>query len=358
MYIYIHIPFCNNICKYCDFPKVLYDKKFIDNYLDALDREISERYNGEEVISIFIGGGTPTCLDLDELRRLFAITNKFNKNNLKEFSIESNIESLELDKILLMKDYGVNRISLGVQSFNDDILRELNRKHDKSQVFDIIRDIKSVGIDNISIDYIYGVNNDIGVIRDDINTFLELDIPHISCYSLIIENNTFFGIVKREYIDEEIEYEMYKYIEDTLCSNGYNHYEVSNYSRDGYCSIHNLNYWDNGYYYGFGLGSVSYLNNYRISNTKNLEKYIDGNFVNEKLYEDVDSRISNSIILGLRKVKGINVEEFNDRFNIDILKLYNINELVNDGKLIIKDGNLFISSEYFYMSNDILINFI
>ena len=124
----------------------LYNLYLLENFLDALDREISERYNGEEVISIFIGGGTPTCLDLDELRRLFAITNKFNKNNLKEFSIESNIESLELDKILLMKDYGVNRISLGVQSFNDDILRELNRKHDKSQVFDIIRDIKSVGI--------------------------------------------------------------------------------------------------------------------------------------------------------------------------------------------------------------------
>ena len=358
MFVYIHIPFCNNICKYCDFPKLLYDKRYVNKYLDSLEKEIDSRYKGEEVVSIFIGGGTPTSLGLDELRRLLDITTKFNTNKLEEFTIESNVDSLNKDKILLMKEFGVNRVSLGVQSFNDEILKELNRVHTKEDVFRVVNDIKSVGIENISIDYIYGVNNDINVIKEDIDTFLKLDIPHISCYSLIIEDNTVFGIERREYIDQDIEYEMYKYISNRLEESGYIHYEVSNYGKDGYMSIHNINYWNNGYYYGFGMGSVSYLDDYRISNTKNLSKYMDGCYVQEEVYEEIDIRISNGLVLGLRKVNGINIEEFNKRYNTDILGLYNIKNLIKEEKLVIKDGYIFINKKYFYMSNDILINFV
>ena len=138
MYIYIHIPFCNNICKYCDFPKLLYDKKYINSYLDSLEKEIINRYKGEVVKSIFIGGGTPTSLDVLELKKLLDITKLFNKEKEVEFSIESNIESLDEEKIKLLKEYGVNRISLGVQSFNNDTLVELNRKHTREQVFLVV----------------------------------------------------------------------------------------------------------------------------------------------------------------------------------------------------------------------------
>ena len=358
MYIYIHIPFCNNICKYCDFPKMLYDKKFINKYLTSLENEIKTRYKNEKVKTIFIGGGTPTSLDYNELKKLLSITKIFNKSDSIEFTIESNIECLDKEKIKLLKEYGVNRVSLGVQSFNDDILKELNRKHNLKQVLNVVKNLKQEGIINISIDYIYGVNDNINIIKNDIKTFLNLDIPHISCYSLIIENNTVFGINKREYIDDKKEYEMYKYIEKTLKENNYIHYELSNYSKNNYFSIHNLNYWNNGSYYGFGLGSVSYIDNYRISNTKNLRKYINHKYIADSIYEDLKTKISNTIILGLRKINGINIEEFNKKFNINIINLYNIEELIKEEKLIIENNHLKISEKYFYTSNEILLNFV
>lgn len=358
MYIYIHIPFCNNICKYCDFPKLLYDKKYVSKYLDILESEITSRYKGEIVKTIYIGGGTPTSLDYSELQRLLDITKIFNRTDKIEFTIESNIEGLDIDKIQILHNNGINRVSLGVQSFDDDTLLELNRKHTKEMVFEVVKNIKDAGIDNISIDYIYGVNEDIEELKRGINSFLELDIPHISCYSLIIEDNTVFSINNREYIDQDKDLEMYKYIKNKLAKHGYNHYEISNYGRDGYKSIHNLNYWNNGYYYGFGMGSVSYLNNYRISNTKNLSRYMKGEYLDSSVYEDIDTRISNTIILGLRKIDGIDINEFNNRFDASLLDLYNIRELIKDGKLVVRDNRLFISLEYIYMANDILINFI
>ena len=358
MYIYIHIPFCSNICRYCDFPKLLYDKNFVDKYLDVLEKEISSRYKGEVVKSIYIGGGTPTSLDCLELEKLMNITKIFNRDEDFEFTVESNVDGLDKDKLVLMKDYGVNRISLGVQSLNNNTLIELNRKHTKEMVIDVVEVIKRVGISNISIDYIYGVNDNIEEIKEDMKTFLELDIPHISCYSLIIENNTVFGINKRKYIDEEIEYEMYSYISKFLSSNGYNHYEISNYGIVGYQSLHNLNYWNNGFYYGFGMGSVSYLDGVRISNTKNLSKYLLGEYVDSSIIEDKDMMISNTIILGLRKIDGIKISDFNKRFNLNILDLYNISELIAEGKLVLDKDNLFIADKYFYMANEILINFV
>ena len=358
MYIYIHIPFCSNICKYCDFPKLLYDKKYVNKYLDALEKEIINRYKGELVKTIYIGGGTPTSLDCNELKRLLNITNIFNREDKIEFTIESNVESLDIDKLAILKENGVNRISLGVQSFNNNTLIELNRKHTKEMVFEVVKNIKNIGIDNISIDYIYGINENMQELQAGIDKFLELDIPHISCYSLIIEENTVFGINNRNYIDQEKDLKMYKYIEKKLIVNGYNHYEISNYSKEEYKSIHNLNYWNNGYYYGFGMGSVSYLDDYRISNTKNLSKYLNYEYLDNNIYENKETRISNTIILGLRKIDGINIEEFNSRFNTNLLDLYNIKDLIKEEKLVVRNNQLFISSKYIYMENDILINFI
>ena len=358
MYIYIHIPFCNHICSYCDFPKVLYDKKYINKYLDSLKREIVNRYKGEVIKTIYIGGGTPTALDYDELEKLLDITDIFNKDNNIEFTIESNIESIDDDKIRLLKRYNVNRVSLGVQSFDKDILRDLGRIHSKDDVIRVVDLLKKNDINNISIDLIYGVNDDINVIKRDINLFLSLNIPHVSCYSLIIEEHTLYGINNREYIDDDIDYNIYKYIEDTLIDKGYKHYEVSNYARDGYESIHNINYWNNGEYYGFGLGAVSYINKYRIVNTKSLTKYIDGYYLDNKIYEDINEEISNTLILGLRKIDGIEIDKFNSKYQTNIIDLYNIKELIRDKKLIINNNRLFVNSKYFYLLNDILVNFI
>ena len=154
MYIYIHIPFCSHICSYCDFPKLLYTKKYIDKYLNCLEKEIKLRYKGELVKSIYVGGGTPTSLDVQELSKLFRILNIFNKDKKIEFTIESNVESLSEDKIKLFKKYGVNRVSLGVQSFDGNTLKSLNRYHNKDSVFDVVFKLKKYNINNVSVDLI------------------------------------------------------------------------------------------------------------------------------------------------------------------------------------------------------------
>ena len=308
--------------------------------------------------SIYIGGGTPTSLDKDELERLFKITKIFNKSKDIEFTIESNVESLNLDKIKLLKKYSVNRVSIGVQSFDKDILKLLNRNHNKEKTIDIIKKLKTNGLTNINIDLIYGIIPNRDVLKKDLDIFLELDIPHISCYSLIIEPHTYLYINDYHNIDDNIEYDDYKYIRDRLLDNNYNHYEISNYSKLGYESSHNINYWDNGNYYGFGLSAVSFIDNKRISNTKNLSKYLKGNYIDSIELEDKDIRMSNTMILGLRKIDGVNINSFKDIYNEDINKVFDIDKLLEDKLLMIEDGYLKINPKYLYLSNEILINFL
>ena len=355
MYIYIHIPFCNNICSYCDFAKVYYNKNFVNNYLKALEKEIKQRYKNELIKSIYIGGGTPTCLNIDELKQLLEITNIFKKDKEIEFSIESNIE-ITKNKIILLKEYNVNRISLGVQSFNNDILKILNRTHNKDMILNTINLLKENRFNNINIDLIYGVTEDINIIKKDIDYFLDLDINHISCYSLILEENTILNNNKYKPINEDIEYEMYKYIENKLTNNSYIHYEISNYSKNKYQSIHNTNYWLNGNYYGFGLGAVSYLNNYRITNTRNLTKYINNNYIENKLYEDKNTRMKTEIMLGLRLINGLNINEFKNKYHKNIFDVININNYIKDNILIIDNNYLKVNKEYIYLLNEILVN--
>ena len=351
--VYIHIPFCNNICSYCDFCKMFYNKNYVDKYLDKLEEEIKSRYHGEDVKTIYIGGGTPSSLDTLELDKLLSILSLFKKSSDYEYTIECNIESIDINKINLFKSYGINRISFGVESFDKEIQKILGRSHDEDMIFDNIYMTKKY-FDNINIDLIYGVNNDIDIVKKDIDKFLELDIPHISCYSLILEENTKLYIDKHNYIDEDIDRIMYDYINDTLEKNGYKHYEVSNYAKDGYESIHNKNYWMNGYYYGFGLGAVSYIDNYRISNTKNMSKYLLGEFVNNSEYEDKKIRMENDLILGFRMIDGINIDLFNMKYDTDIINNNIIHELIDDGYLEISGDMLRCKKEYIYLLNYIL----
>ena len=358
MYIYIHIPFCDCICSYCDFCKILYNNKYINNYLDNLEKEIRNRYKNELIKSLYIGGGTPSSLSYQELERLFNIIKIFKLDSNYEFTIECNVNNLDINKIKLFKDNGVNRVSLGVQSFNKEILTILNRSHTYKEVYNVINNLKSNNINNINIDLIYGVNDNIDIVKKDIDYFLSLDIPHISCYSLIIEDNTLLKINNYQNIDEDIEYEMYKYIENKLTSNGYIHYEISNYAKEGYSSIHNINYWDNGSYYGFGLGSVSYIDNYRISNTKNISKYNKGIYISNREYEDINTNMSNDMILGLRKIKGVSISKFYNKYKKDIREVFDIDDLINNKILIIDNDNMYIDSKYIYLSNQVLIRFI
>ena len=348
--VYIHIPFCHKICNYCDFCKIIYNKNYVSKYLDKLDSEIKDRYKGEIVNTIYIGGGTPSSLSINELDKLLSIVSIFKLSNDYEYTIECNIEDIDIDRINLFNSYGINRISFGVESFDKDICKILGRRHDEDMVFDNIYLTKKY-FKNINIDLIYGVTEDTSIVKNDINKFLELDIPHISCYSLILEEHTKLYIDNYKYISEDIDSEMYKYINDTLDKFGYKHYEISNYSKPGYESVHNKNYWLNGEYYGFGLGAVSYLDNYRISNTKNLGKYLTGQYIENREYEDINRQKENDIILGLRLIDGINIDNFNLKYNDNLLDREIIKELINDGYLEVINNNLRCREEYLYIEN-------
>lgn len=357
--VYIHIPFCHDICSYCDFCKTIYRKDWADLYLESLKYEIKSKYNGEKIRTLYIGGGTPSVLDIDELNMLFEITNLFDLSELEEFTIECNIESLTNEKLILFKKNGVNRLSIGVQTFNDKYIKLLNRNHTKDEVFEKIEMAKMIGFENINVDLMYALPSEtMEDLEYDVDNMLRLNVEHISCYSLMIEPNTKLFINKVKSIDEDTDYEMYKYIEKRLTNREYNHYEISNYSKNNYESKHNLVYWNNEYYYGFGLSASGYLEGYRYDNTKNMNKYNAHDYISNVVKISDEDRLRYELILGFRKIHGINKKEFNDKYGVSIYEVFNIKELLDKGMLSEDTDYIFISGEWIYKSNEILVNFV
>lgn len=357
--VYIHIPFCSSICSYCDFSKFYYNEDWVNQYLEALNNEIDLNYKGEVLNTLYIGGGTPSCLNIEQLTKLFNIIKRFNLSTKVEFTFECNVENINKEKLEFLYKKGVNRLSIGVQTFNNDLLKILNRHHTKEEVIEKINLAKSIGFNNINVDLIYAIpKEDMNILKNDLDLFLSLNINHISTYSLIIEPNTKLYIDKFKNIDEDLDYEMYKYICTKLKKNGYNHYEISNFAKDGYESYHNLTYWNNEEYYGFGLGASGYVNGIRYDNTKSLNKYLNKNYIYESHKLELKETMENEFILGLRKVKGINKKFFQDKYNINIKDINHVKKLITDGKLLEDKDNIYINPKYLYTSNDILIEFL
>ena len=355
--VYIHIPFCKSICSYCDFSKFFYNEEWVSNYLDALEKEISNNYKNEVIDTLYIGGGTPNSLDNNFLERLFKILKKINLNKTYEYTIECNIELLSIDQILLFKKYGINRISLGVQTFNKKHLEFLNRHHTKKEVFDKIKLLKKNNLNNINVDLMYAYKNQtLKELKQDLRLFKKLNVPHISTYSLIIEKHTKLYNDKVEYIDEDLDYKMYQTIIKSLKK--YNHYETSNFSKKGYESKHNLTYWNNSNYYGFGIGASGYIDNIRYDNTKSYHSYISGNYIKNKDILDKNKTIENEFILGFRKLQGINIIDFKNKYNLDILNIDIVKKLLDEKKLVLCNNYLRIDDKYIYLSNEILVEFL
>ena len=350
---YIHIPFCTSICSYCDFCKFFYNQELVDKYIDSLIKEIKDNYKGEILDTIYIGGGTPSSLDLESLDKLLS----FIYSNLKvsktlEYTIECNVMDISLEKLELFKKYNINRLSIGAESFNKDILLFLERNYSKEDIINKINLAKKY-FTNINIDLIYAVPNEtLDILKSDIDEFIKLDIPHISCYSLIIEDHTKLGIKNTEYISEDLDYSMYKEIEESLERNGYDHYEISNYAKNNYESRHNLCYWKNHKYYGFGLGSSGYIDNYRYTNTKNLNKYLNGNYIDNKEIITKELNASNYAILGLRTKYGVNKKEFFDNIGSSFKDMYDTSDLIEN------EESFYLDKSKWYIENSILIKFI
>ena len=350
--LYIHIPFCRNICSYCDFCKMYYNDKYVKSYLKSLEKEICSSYKGDTLKTIYIGGGTPSCLDKLSLDKLFLIIKRFSLADDVEFTFECNIEDIDEDLLLFLKENGVNRLSIGIESFNDKFLKVLGRNYSSDIIDDKIILAKKF-FSNINIDLIYGINGEsVNDLKEELDKFILLDVNHISIYSLILEDNTMLKINNYKEIDEDLNRDMYDYITEFLESNGYIQYEISNFSKMGYESKHNLTYWNNDRYYGFGLGASGYIENIRYTNTRSLSKYIGGNYISFKEDVSLKTDMENFMILGLRKIKGVSNNEFKKRYNKNIKDVFDVS------KLEYKGDYYFIGRNNIYISNCILEDFI
>lgn len=357
--VYIHIPFCESICSYCDFCKFLKNDEWINSYLKELKKEVKTKYNNELIKTLYIGGGTPSSLNIDELNELFKIIKTFNLSNDCEFTFECNIENITEEKLKLLFQNGVNRLSIGVETFNPSFLSYLNRHHKNEDVFEKIAIAKKIGFKNINIDLIYALKNQtLTDLKYDLDCFFKLDIPHLSIYSLIIEEHTKLYNDNEKNISEDLDYKMYEYIVNTLKEHGYNHYEISNFAKPGFESKHNLIYWHNKNYYGFGLGASGYIGNTRYDNTKSFNNYLKGKYVLERHDLSYDEVISNEYILGFRMIKGINKKEYFLKYNKDIKEDLTILKLLKENKLMENDEYVFINPKDIYVSNNILVELI
>ena len=353
--IYFHIPFCKNICSYCDFCKNYYDEFLVSKYLDALNEEFMSLYKNELIKTVYIGGGSPSSLSVDELNKLFLITNKIKLAEEYEFTFECNYNDINEDMLMILKNNKVNRLSIGIESFNNKFENILIRKINEIDMIKTINLCKKY-FNNINIDLMYSINGQsMEDLIKDLNIAVNLNINHISVYALIIEDNTLLKIKNIKEVDFDFQSEMYYKIIDILTRKGFNHYEISNFSKKGYESKHNLVYWNNLKYYGFGAGASGFIGKVRYDNTKSIKSYINGK---RKIYEEVISKrqmMNDEIMLSLRKISGINKKVFLHKYGVSVKKNYNLSELINDGFLVEGENNIFIPEKYLFVSNEIII---
>lgn len=356
---YIHIPFCLRKCNYCSFVsgKNIQDK---EPYLTALIEEIKTRYKQEKLKTLYIGGGTPSLLEAKDVEK---IINLFTFEDNAEITLEANPETITKEKIKEFSNARINRISLGVQSFNDNILKIIGRNHSKKDVFLAVENIKNSGIKNISIDLIYGLpSQTIDIFNNDIEEALSLNVQHLSSYGLKIEEGSFFyNNFPKELPDDEAQAEMFLHLCSKLKSNDFEHYEISNFAKKGYESKHNTAYWKNKNYYGFGLNASGYENNIRYRNTSKFELYINNPHTRDEEVELSNQEImEEEIFLALRLNQGLDIKDFNQKYKIDFEQKYkNIIKKYSDIKLLkIENSHCKLTENGFLVSNDIMSEFI
>lgn len=351
--IYIHIPFCVQKCYYCDF--ISYENKleYIEEYIKEVIEELKQ-YNLKDynITTIYIGGGTPSFIDEKYIKQLLdELKNKLvgNKTKFKdiEITIEINPGTITKKKLEQYKKSGINRISIGLQSTNDKLLKEIGRIHNYKEFLDAYQLVKEVGFDNINIDLIIGLpNQTIQDIKKTLEEIIKLSPNHISTYSLIVEEGTKLAELiesgKLELPDEEKERQMYWFVKNTLELNGYNHYEISNFAKKGKESKHNLNCWEQKEYIGLGIAAHSYLNGVRYSNSTFDEQNGKWNY-KDKIIEErqkLEDMKKEYMLLGLRKIDGISIQKFKEKYADNPIFLYRkeLEKLVNEDLLEI-DGD-------------------
>ncbi len=371
---YLHIPFCEHICHYCDFNKVFLKGQPVDEYIDSLNHEMEmtlKEFPTNELNTIFVGGGTPTSLNEQQLYRFCeSINRNLPKSNSLEFTFEANPGDLTKEKLQILKEAGVNRISLGVQTFNEELLKKIGRVHKAKDVYQTIENAKLIGFENISIDLIFSLpTQTVQDFKETLTEAFSLDLPHFSAYSLIIEPKTvFYNLLRKGKLPtpgEDIEASMYEMLMEEMEIHGYTQYEISNFSRPGFESKHNLIYWNNEFYYGFGAGAHSYLNGIRRSNSGPLKKYMDQIKSGQlPIFEDHQvtkaEQMEEEMFLGLRKNTGVSIAHFIEKFSLDPLSLFEqeIKDLIAKQWIEVKNGNIYLTKKGRLLGNEVFQAFL
>ncbi|MCK6145174.1 radical SAM family heme chaperone HemW [Enterococcus hirae] len=371
---YIHIPFCEHICYYCDFNKVFLEGQPVDEYVDMLLKEMEitlEQHPVKELETLYVGGGTPTSLTAVQLDRLLAGAREilpFKEG--KEFTVEANPGDLTKEKLQVMKNYGVNRLSMGVQTFDNRLLKKIGRKHTAEDVYQTMRFLEEENFTNVSIDLIYALpGQTLEGYRETLKQALALDLPHYSLYSLILENKTMFMNWVRqgrlELPDQETETRMFEETIQAMEKKGRHQYEISNFGLEGHESKHNLMYWNNDHYFGFGAGASGYLGNKRYRNKGPIQHYLRPLRAGELpvLETEVllrENQIEEEMFLGLRKKIGISKQHFYERYQQTIESLYSkvLTDLEKEGLLVNESDRIYLTPKGTFLGNEVFERFL
>ena len=370
--IYIHIPFCESRCHYCDFCSSLLAKSNVEKYFEYLRKEIKlqEDFLRNKLIdTVFIGGGTPSSVYPKFIKEIMEDLSAFKFSKDKEVTIESNPNSLTLEKAKTYFSSGINRISIGAQSFNEEILKRIGRIHKKDDIYRAIENARSAGFENINLDLMLALpGQKFSDIEESIKEVEKLKLPHISYYSLILEEGTKLYRDHEKsplaFPNEDEDRKMYHYVVNELEKIGLNQYEISNFAKEGYECRHNMAYWKLRDYISFGLSASSNIGNLRYTNFYDFKDYyesLDKNknpiVFSEKLSKT--DRMNEFVMMGLRLNSGVNIDEFNEKFNENFLKIYEqeIEKNLKSGLIILDDDNLKLTKKGRDLSNQVELDF-
>lgn len=360
--LYVHVPFCRSICFYCDFCHVGYNKQVVDAWLLALAKQLKQaNIDAAKIDTIYLGGGTPNCLDADQLELLLQLLRPYGQH-VKEYTIEINAEAMDESKYQLLKKYGINRVSIGLEATDGNMLKLLNRKASFEDVKECIYSFIAVGIDNISVDLLYSLPfQTTADFMRDIDLTVSLPIKHVSIYALTIEENTFFGRQGFKPQDDETEADMYLQAIAKLEAAGFKQYEISNFAQEGYQSLHNLHYWHFDDFYGIGPGASGKLGHRLYDNVKDVKAYIQDPLKQDFIcFKDKEEEMFEHIMMNLRLVEGIDAAAFKNRYDVDIFEHYHdVIVGLKEKNLLKQEGNyLRCTKEGFPLLNTILTYFL
>lgn len=357
--MYVHVPFCKDICAYCDFMRCRYYPPLADKWLCALEKELKEKQI-DPVTTIYIGGGTPSALTLSQCERLLKLLSPYAKD-VQEYTMEVNADSLSDEMIQVLKQYGVNRISMGAQTFDPVLLARISRIADKVMIQDRIMKLRNAGIDNISLDLMYGLpGQSLAMWKNDLTIAVQLPITHISLYSLTIEEHSQFGREGVQPCASDLEADMYDTAIEFLTQAGFEHYEISNFAKPTKRSLHNQMYWWYEDFYGIGCGASGKEGHVRYENTRNLHTYIELGAQRESIHlQPADERFE-MVMMSLRLKEGISLHRFEERFQAALLEVYGdvIAQKIEQGLLVHEDGYVHTTRKGMLLLHEVLLDFL